>query len=124
MTNESARTPRRVEIVNPFCHPSKAEKNEEFTVPDMTLEEAPHRDGPPRRPSRRRGRPAATAPRCRSRPPGAFGQGPVDARDPALVALLQRFGRPWRWPAFCVFRAAIRRISAHFDALTSSERPD
>jgi len=31
---------------------------------------------------------------------------------------------PWSWPACCVFRAPKRRISAHFDALISSEHPD
>ena len=31
---------------------------------------------------------------------------------------------PWRWSACCVFSAAKRWISPHFDALSSSERPD
>ena len=43
MTDKTKRQPRRVEIVDLSYQPTKAEKEEEFTVPAMTLEEAARR---------------------------------------------------------------------------------
>ena len=39
MAERTKRPPRRLEIVDPSYQPPKAEKEEEFTVPEMTLEE-------------------------------------------------------------------------------------
>ena len=43
MTEPKRPLPRVVEIVNPSYQPSKAEREEEFDVPEMTLEEAARR---------------------------------------------------------------------------------
>ena len=44
MTDKPKRPPRRVvELVDPAYQPTKAEQEEEWTVPDMTLEEAARR---------------------------------------------------------------------------------
>ena len=43
MPKPTRRRPRRVESVDPAYQPTKAEKEEEFTVPPMSLEEAARR---------------------------------------------------------------------------------
>ena len=61
------------------------------------------------------------APQTPNGRPGGCGQLPTRSH---LARLRIRSVEPWRWPACCVFRAPRQRISAHFDVLTSSERPD